>query len=640
MTPDTRDDRVDDLRQQLRALGYLDAGVDRFVLAPARGARGPFIIAVLSSLRIGLLGALLLGPAAAVGVRSRLPDLVTGLRDAIVVAIYLGVLFGAALFVLSLGASLIAAASVRPSSARFTVRARRFALGAGGAIAIALLAYLTLWWRTATAGFGWGAPGWTSLTLVAAVAISLLLGHAVMTAMLATLAAAAPASPLPRLPSPSWRLRIAGFAVAFAGAAALFLWTAPGVAAGRETPPLTVVPTGVRVRVIAVDGFDAALFREMSARGALPALTAALDGARAELIAEDTRDPARAWTTIATGEPPAIHGVRGLETRRVAGVQGSVDARTAGAIGRLIGGATDLLRLTRPAVVTRGERHAKTFWEVATDAGLRTTVVNWWASWPAPDTGATILTDRAVLRLERGGALDAEIAPTSLYPALRELWPALRARARSVATEAFGDVDADEIRDILERSAELDTSMLALAAALPGPPADLTAVYLPGLDIAQHALFSREGGAALSPSAAASRLDAVRAYYSFLDRALRDPLSSDPDECLVIIMEPGRVDVAGRGLMALGGRCAAPNARVEAHAIDAAPTILVALGVPLSRELRGTPVAALFSRPFVDAHPVRYVASYGSPSAVRQVRRGQPLDEEMIERLRSLGYVR
>ena len=52
-----RDQQVDDLRQQLRALGYLDAGVDRFVLAPALGARRPVSIAGLASVRIGVLGA-------------------------------------------------------------------------------------------------------------------------------------------------------------------------------------------------------------------------------------------------------------------------------------------------------------------------------------------------------------------------------------------------------------------------------------------------------------------------------------------------------------------------------------------------------------------------------------------------------
>ena len=46
------DRRVDELRQQLRALGYLDAGVNRFVLGPATDTRPPFAIALLASLRV------------------------------------------------------------------------------------------------------------------------------------------------------------------------------------------------------------------------------------------------------------------------------------------------------------------------------------------------------------------------------------------------------------------------------------------------------------------------------------------------------------------------------------------------------------------------------------------------------------
>src|SRR5687768_8573492 len=86
--------RVDDLRQRLRSLGYLDAGVDRFVLAPAGRGHRPAVIALFASARIGALAALLLGPAAAVGLVSRMPGLVTGPRDAVVAGIYLGVLFG------------------------------------------------------------------------------------------------------------------------------------------------------------------------------------------------------------------------------------------------------------------------------------------------------------------------------------------------------------------------------------------------------------------------------------------------------------------------------------------------------------------------------------------------------------------
>jgi len=55
-----REQRVDDLRQQLRALGYLDAGVDRFLLASTAGTRGPVALAARASARVGLLAGALL----------------------------------------------------------------------------------------------------------------------------------------------------------------------------------------------------------------------------------------------------------------------------------------------------------------------------------------------------------------------------------------------------------------------------------------------------------------------------------------------------------------------------------------------------------------------------------------------------
>ena len=66
------------------------------------------------------------------------------------------------------------------------------------------------------------------------------------------------------------------------------------------------------------------------------------------------------------------------------------------------------------------------------------------------------------------------------------------------------------------------------------------------------------------------------------------------------------------------------------------PTVLAALGVPLSRELRGQRRLA----PFNSQELSRYVDTYGKPNVVTAPRAGQPLDQEMIDRLRSLGYVR
>src|SRR5918994_4424149 len=100
------DERVDELRQQLRSLGYLDAGVDRFVLGPAQERRRPGGLAARFALRVGLLGGILLGPAAALGVGARLPGLIGGVRDAAVIATYLAIVFVLAVSALSFVVSL------------------------------------------------------------------------------------------------------------------------------------------------------------------------------------------------------------------------------------------------------------------------------------------------------------------------------------------------------------------------------------------------------------------------------------------------------------------------------------------------------------------------------------------------------
>jgi hypothetical protein len=644
------DPRVDELRQRLKSLGYLDAGVDRFVLAPAYAGRGPAAIALLASLRIGAIAAALLGPAAAMGLGGRLTSLVTGPRDAIVLALYVGALLGAAVAAIAFVASLFVAWLAGRPGAALARRARAVSLVAGSIVAMLCLGYLTLWWQTATAGLGWSAPVWTGFALAVAAAISLLLGHAVTVTALAVIAAGAgPVTNVRGVPGASWRVSLAAGAVAFAGAAALLLLSAP---AESGTPPpssLTVVPSGVRVRVFAIDGFDPGLFEELSGAGQLPSLTHALGGARAVLRLDESTDsggtvadPARTWTTIATGQPAAAHGVYGLETRRLAGVQGTVAVNERSPLSETIRAATDLLRLTRPGVASGVERREKTFWEVASDAGLRTAVVNWWATWPAASDTGVILTDRATLRLETGGDLDGELAPASVYAdVLKPAWPELKRRASELGKAAVNDSGArqKEVASLLLRSAELDAMQLIFADQF-GKDVDLLAVYLPGLDIAQHSLLGSDGRLG-SASSVAARLEALKGYYAALDRLLTRFVRSDSEnEMVFVITSPGRVSGTPHGLIGVRGPNARVNAVASGGATDVGPTILHTLGVPLSHELTGKPLLELFSEQFVSRYPVRHVASYGRPSVKAAGRHGRPLDQEMIDRLRSLGYVR
>ncbi|HXW04779.1 MAG TPA: alkaline phosphatase family protein [Vicinamibacterales bacterium] len=643
------DPRVDELRQRLRSLGYLDAGVDRFVLAPARAARAPVLIALLASLRIGLLAGLLLGPAAAVGISGRVPGLVTGARDAVVIALYMGALFGLAVATAALLASLAVRLTARRAPSAVTRHGRGWGAAAGTLVALGCLAYLTLWWQTANAGIGWDAPAWTTFALLVAVAISLLLGHAVRVTTVAVLVAGAePGTAAPAVPGASWGISLAAGVLAFAGAAAFLVLTAPAESTPAARPALTVVPSGLRTRVVAIDGVDARLLDDLISTGRLPALAAVMDGARAKLASGTTpdegatqADPARTWTTAATGQPADLHGVYGLETRRIAGLRGSVTVSERSPLAAPLRAATDLLRLTRPSIASGHERREMTFWEVAAEAGLRTAVVNWWATWPASREAGIVLTDRATLRLEHGGDLDSEIAPPELYERLREHWPALRQRAAVLAAAAIDERQGTDIRTVLQRSAELDAMQLLLADAVADRALDLTAVYLPGLDIAQHSLLRSVDDSALSASTAALRVEAVKSYYVTLDRLLAPVVSAArDDEILLVLTAQGRVAAEnGEGRLAMTGPVARRGALDSGALVDAAPTILHALGVPISEALAGRPLTTLFTEAFMARYPVRRVRHYAAP-LMPGGGRGRPLDQEMIDRLRSLGYVR
>ncbi|HEX7019704.1 MAG TPA: alkaline phosphatase family protein [Gemmatimonadaceae bacterium] len=640
MTPETRRNgqlEVGELRERLRALGYLNAGVDRFLLAPAGGARSTIGLAWRVSLRIGLLAALLLGPAAAVGVAMRVPGLIAGARDAIVVVLYLAMIFGAAAAL----TSFVAAMGVRVFARRAGARtARRVALAAGWLIGIGCVAYLTLWWN-ATGG-AWSAPGRTLVALAAAAGVSVVLGHAMSIAALALLAHDRVTAEL-LAPVLSWRVTLAVAVVAFLATAGVLAFSrVRDTGKGAGVPLFAVVPTGLHIVVVGIDGFDPALRQSLADK--LPVLTRLTR--RAER-APDTldRDPARVWTTVGTGMPAAAHGVSGLELRKVAGLAGTVEGSGPDPLASAITGVTDLLRLTHPTAVSGVVRRQKMFWEVAAEHGFNAAVVNWWATWPATNTRAVVVSDRAPIRLERGGAQTAEIAPASLYKGLRTRWPGITQRARAMAGALVDGIHETEVRDILLRSAVLDAEQVLIARdPLIGTP-DVLAVYLPGLDIAQHELLRSEGGTPASASALAARVDGIRRYYVFLDGLVDSLVRGGLADVVGLVTHPGRAGTAPPLVEFSGGpieagvlQDRAPTAM--ASLTDVAPTVLYLLGMPVSRELTGRADHWPLTTDFVAKHPLQFVDSYGRYAVEVPASEGKPLDRETLERLRSLGYIR
>jgi phosphatidylserine decarboxylase len=623
---------VDALRAKLRELGYLDAGVGRFVLGAARAGRSPWSVAWRAGGRIGLLAGLLLAVSAPLALAARLPGLLAGPRDALLVAAYLGAAFGLAVWLAAALVTFVASRLVRlgPGLAR---RARALSAGTGILVGAACLAYLTLWWNAA--GSALPSPLWTAVALGAAVVMSLLLGQATSAAAAAVVALTAPepAAPAARR---SRAQRAALALTAFAGAAALLSLTARP-ARPLDPSPLVVVPTGLRLLVVGVDGLDPVFASAVAAGSPMPALTHLLAAPHAPLARAGDPDPVRVWVTMATGQPASRHGVTGIETRQVAGLEGRLPSATS-RLAAALSAASDLVRLTRPAVVTSRERRERTFWEVAALAGLRVAVVNWWTTWPADPAEGTILSDRAVLRLERGGPLAGEIAPAALYPELQAAWPDIDRLAVGAAAAAF-PTPRSPLEEAAARAVRLDAQHVELARRV-GAETDLLAVYLPGLDIAQVALFGEP--AALAPSDLEARRTVLARTYTALDRLLAR-LMELPDRSVVLVAWPGRIGGASPGRLAVSGPGAAeaPADPAPARLEDVAPTILFGLGAPVSGELAGRARTDLFSAAINARSPLRMVETWGRRGAPpRPVEAGRALDEEMRERLRSLGYVR
>jgi len=604
---------VETVREELRRLGYLDSSLDRFVLADSSGAT-PLGASLRAAARVGVVGGVLFGLAATLAAAGLDRRLLGEPRDLVVLALYLVIAFGLLTGAVALAGGLLAAWARRRGREAGANLARRV----GIAVAIGAALYVALWWRS---HLGEASLPGQALAVLVGLVLSLALSRFASLAVIAVLSAGGGSLQLP--PASLSRRRVAPLVLGAASVFALVLVAAPRLLRSEASvaPDFAVVPSGLRVRVLAIDGLERRMAEELVGRGEMPALAALLArGAHARLRAEPERVPAIVWTTIATGRGPGAHGILSADSRRLTGLRTplSLDAR-AGRLAAALGRTTDLLRLTRSQPAGAALRSVKTFWNVASDKGLRVGVVNWWATWPAEPVNGWLVSDRAAFKIEKGLPADREVHPPEGFETLRPL------------------VDASE----LERARRLDLFHLAAARALrASAPPDLEAVYLPGLDIVT---MQQLGEAPASDLAALdAKLAVVRAQYRFVDALLAAATAElGPDEVLVLVGDPGRLArgsaAPAEGLLVLAGQAVAAVDLGSVSERDVAPTVLHLLGLPTSRELDGQVLEAALKESFRRDHPVRTVDSYGRRPPSRPA--DSAFDQDVLEQLKSLGYI-
>jgi predicted AlkP superfamily phosphohydrolase/phosphomutase len=93
------------------------------------------------------------------------------------------------------------------------------------------------------------------------------------------------------------------------------------------------------------------------------------------------------------------------------------------------------------------------------------------------------------------------------------------------------------------------------------------------------------------------------------------------------------------GILLAAGPDIDPRADLEGiHIHDVAPTLLYGLGLPVAEDFAGRPRMELFDAEFRRAHPLRTIRSWGVLKEGGAARTS-PADEDLLNELRSLGYI-
>ena len=613
----------DRVRRQLVEHGYLQGPIERFVLRDlaASAAIGVLLRASVKASLIGgpLLGALL----AASTVAANRPAL--GVRDALVLWAYFSALAGVALLVLDLLGALVARAWARRRGARPSDSVR-----AGLVVASPVLAYVVAVWAVGRPERGVQED------------VLFLLGAVIVSAMIAWLAGivslAAIVGATGEVPDRSRRAAVAAVVVLVPLAAGVLLVLAwrTGSAGAIAASPFHAPERPDRVLVVGVDGLDGALVEALAPSGAVDHLLAAIArGAMYPKHRTDGLEPPEVWTTIATGMPAEAHGVRTAGAHRLPGVAAPIAGGTGPAA---LDAAMRFLLPSRTVPSSGAGRRVRTVWEIAALA-RPSVAVGWWASWPARGTEGDpalryVVSDRTLVKLLAGSADDRDTMPESLFARLAGTFAADRSGWREDCARRFAGLP-DAARALVCESLVIDAFAWTTATRLTADPDVASAfAYLPGLDILRTRMTRAAAGTAEAQVAA----QAIEGYVRWLDATVFAGCGGPWAARVVLVADPGRSAGPGaEGFVAVSGggaeaACIGPTVRD----VDVAPIVLRSLALPMATDMPGT----LPGRCFDGAPPAPAgIATWGrrGGSAVAAI---SDEDPEVLERLKSLGYVR
>ncbi len=438
--------------------------------------------------------------------------------------------------------------------------------------------------------------------------------------------------------------------------------------------------TGLWVLLVGLDGADWDFINPMIARGELPNLARLKkQGAWARLRSNVPTLSPLLWTTVATGKTPDRHGINDflvVDPRTGRQVPINATFRKTRALWNILSDGqipTDFIAwwATWPAEPIDGhlisDRVAYSTFNVG-----------------APDESrGLVYPQEYAATVARLKVKEETITLGKVEEFLRITPEELRAaRARS-ASGARPDESQESINVMLRVLASTETyERIALdllgQRSRASRPSRLFAVYFQGIDEVNHRFAHCEAPRAGLCSEADFRRfrGAVGAFYRYQDRILGEILAQAPGATVLVMSDHGFASGDGRpkevkpfiegkpglwhdlgGIFLASGPSIRPGEIPTVTLYDIAPTILYLLGLPIADDMPGKVMEAAVNSGFKERYPIQRVPSYeplasGSTSGPGVAEGGagrapaspggasvDPGEAEMLEQLRSLGYV-
>lgn len=396
--------------------------------------------------------------------------------------------------------------------------------------------------------------------------------------------------------------------------------------------------------LIGIDGASPRIVDQLISQGKLPNLARiAKQGVAGPLRSELPIESPRIWNTIATGKIPEKHGIVSFSYRG---------------------------RDRRQHLYASTDRRARALWSIASAAGLRVGIVNFWNTYPLEKVNGVIVSDHILAKEIDGrhrmtGAAKTEVG-AAIYPDHWNERVGEMVRNKATLLVRFENLFADGkvlprwvLREELQRRFEEDGALARIAQEISRvEKPHVMMVLLTGIDRVSHYIWSvveppgtYSNRLEPTPEGRAGGRAALFGYYEYTD-ALIGVLTADfgPDDLVMIVSDHGFE--AGESMMRLTGKHdsiesidgivyargpgIAPGTRAKDVSVkDITPTLLSWLELPVARDMDGTraPFLVVDEIPPIDTYDnlaLEFVDPRQTPSGV---------EEDILDRLRSLGYI-